>query len=191
MGSTIYPQPQSGGARVIRVQNPGCEGWVAPSWELIAGSLDKGPCLPLWAGAMPSLARGLATVLKPSQQRARGWPLHKDLSLGAPGALSLLKRKSYTHGRQYNSCACLVDKPTREGSQEEAYRLGWHQTPAPPNSAERTGVSKHYPHLSQDPELGNVVKLSHRGAGSIYPALPGAEPHWGTRTTKASLTSES
>ena len=26
LGSTLYPQPHSEGARVIRVQNPGCEG---------------------------------------------------------------------------------------------------------------------------------------------------------------------
>lgn len=58
------------------------KGWTAPSWELEASLLDKGHLSIFLAGAMPSLATGLAVVLKPSQQRASGWPLRKNQSLG-------------------------------------------------------------------------------------------------------------
>lgn len=55
-------------------------------------------------------------------------------------------------------------------------------------------MSKYYPCLScvrQDPELGNVAKMSHSGTGTIYPAVPGAQPYWGTYMIKVSLTTES
>lgn len=54
LGSTLYPQPQTGGARVIRESNPGCEG--VDCFQLGVGSQFAGQrTLPLWVGAMPLL----------------------------------------------------------------------------------------------------------------------------------------